>query len=86
MSFFSRLFGVNWQQLQAKVRYRILILTLLPILLTLVSLVFITIYWNISYTGKQLFMKVKADLTVASNTLISVQEKQENQLELVRAS
>ena len=86
MSFFPRIFGINWQQMQAKVRYRILILTLLPILLTLVSLVFITIYWNISYTGQQLFMKVKADLTVANNTLISVQESQEKQLELVMES
>ncbi|WP_076413219.1 ATP-binding protein [Shewanella sp. UCD-KL12] len=86
MSFFPRVFGVNWQQMQAKVRYRILILTLLPILLTLVSLVFITIYWNISYTGKQLFMKVKADLTVANNTLVSVQHSQEKQLELVMSS
>ncbi|ACJ31592.1 Sensor histidine kinase [Shewanella piezotolerans WP3] len=72
--------------MQAKVRYRILILTLLPILLTLVSLVFITIYWNISYTGKQLFMKVKADLTVANNTLDSVQTIQEKRLELVMQS
>ncbi|QYK01287.1 sensor histidine kinase [Shewanella psychrotolerans] len=86
MSFFPRILGVNWQQMRAKVRYRILILTLLPILLTLVSLVFITIYWNISYTGKQLFMKVKADLTVASNTLIAVQDKQESRLELVKTS
>ncbi|GIU42320.1 two-component sensor histidine kinase [Shewanella sairae] len=86
MSFFSNMFGVSWQQMQAKVRYRILILTLLPILLTLVSLVFITIYWNISYTGKQLFMKVKADLTVANSTLITVQDNQENQLELVMES
>ncbi|CAM3334652.1 HAMP domain-containing sensor histidine kinase [Shewanella pealeana] len=86
MSFFSNMFGVSWQQMQAKVRYRILILTLLPILLTLVSLVFITIYWNISYTGKQLFMKVKADLTVANSTLVTVQTNQENQLELVMES
>jgi two-component system NtrC family sensor kinase len=86
VSFFSNIFGVSWQQMQAKVRYRILILTLLPILLTLVSLVFITIYWNISYTGKQLFMKVKADLTVANNTLISVQTIQEKRLELVMKS
>ncbi|GIU49647.1 MULTISPECIES: sensor histidine kinase [Shewanella] len=80
MSAFSQFFGVSWQQMQAKVRYRILILTLLPILLTLISLVFITIYWNISYTGKQLFMKVKADLTVATNTLEQVQKQQEIQL------
>lgn len=86
MSVFSQLFGVSWQQMQAKVRYRILVLTLLPILLTLVSLVFITIYWNISYTGKQLFMKVKADLSVAQNSLQQVQLRQEKQLEKVMAS
>lgn len=86
MSFFTHFFGVSWQQMQAKVRYRILILTLLPILLTLVSLVFITIYWNISYTGKQLFMKVKADLSVAENTLQQVQVRQEKQLERVVTS
>ncbi|MFV0598010.1 cache domain-containing protein [Shewanella sp.] len=86
MSFFTHFFGVSWQQMQAKVRYRILILTLLPILLTLVSLVFITIYWNISYTGKQLFMKVKADLAVAENTLQQVQVRQEKQLERVMTS
>ncbi|MCL1090815.1 cache domain-containing protein [Shewanella profunda] len=86
MSFFTHFFGVSWQQMQAKVRYRILILTLLPILLTLVSLVFITIYWNISYTGKQLFMKVKADLAVAENTLQQVQFRQEKQLEKVMTS
>ncbi|WP_375087920.1 sensor histidine kinase [Shewanella youngdeokensis] len=72
--------------MRAKVRYRILILTLLPILLTLVSLVFITIYWNISYTGNQLFMKVRADLGVAKNTLESVQVIQEKRLELVMRS
>ncbi|QSX35571.1 cache domain-containing protein [Shewanella avicenniae] len=72
--------------MQAKVRYKILILTLLPILLTLVSLVFITIYWNISYTGKQLFMKVKADLTVAVNTLSSVQQNQERLLDRIKNS
>ena len=86
MTLFQRLFGVTWRQMQAKVRYKILILTLLPILLTLVSLVFITIYWNISYTGKQLFMKVKADLTVAVNTLTSVQQNQEKLLERLKNS
>ncbi|WP_417762441.1 ATP-binding protein [Shewanella sp.] len=86
MTLFHRLFGVTWRQMQAKVRYKILILTLLPILLTLVSLVFITIYWNISYTGKQLFMKVKADLTVAINTLSSVQQNQEKLLDRIKNS
>ncbi|MGX9463015.1 sensor histidine kinase [Shewanella sp. A14] len=72
--------------MQAKVRYRILFLTLLPILLTLVSLVFITIYWNVIYTGKQLFMKVKADLVVANSTLQQAQQNQQNQLDLISKS
>ncbi|BDM62792.1 two-component sensor histidine kinase [Shewanella sp. NFH-SH190041] len=83
MSLFEQIFGVSYQNVKAKVRYRILILTLLPILLTLVSLVFITIYWNISYTGNQLFMKVKADLAVANNTLQANQARQEEELENV---
>jgi two-component system NtrC family sensor kinase len=77
---FTRIFGMSWQQMQAKVRYRILFLTLLPILLTLVSLVFITIYWNVIYTGKQLFMKVNADLVVANSTLLQVQKRQQDRL------
>uniref|UniRef100_UPI004048BF56 hypothetical protein n=1 Tax=Shewanella sp. TaxID=50422 RepID=UPI004048BF56 len=69
--------------MQSKVRYRILFLTLLPIVLTLVSLVFITIYWNVIYTGKQLFMKVKADLVVANSTLAHVQKRPHHQLSMI---
>ena len=83
---FTRVFGISWLQMQSKVRYRILFLTLLPILLTLVSLVFITIYWNVIYTGKQLFMKVKADLVVAENTLAQVQRRQQHQLSTISGS
>ncbi|WP_350433476.1 cache domain-containing protein [Shewanella sp. H8] len=83
---FTRVFGISWQQMQAKVRYRILFLTLLPILLTLVSLVFITIYWNVIYTGNQLFMKVKADLVVANSTLLQVQKQQQYQLASISES
>lgn len=85
-SLFTRVFGISWLQMQSKVRYRILFLTLLPILLTLVSLVFITIYWNVIYTGKQLFMKVKADLVVAENTLSQVQQRQQHQLSTISGS
>lgn len=82
----TRVFGISWQQMQSKIRYRILFLTLLPIILTLVSLVFITIYWNVIYTGKQLFMKVKADLVVADNTLSQVQQRQQHQLSTISGS
>ncbi len=83
---FTRVFGISWLQMQAKVRYRILFLTSLPILLTLISLVFITIYWNVIYTGKQLFMKVKADLVVANSTLVQVQERQQDKLDSISES
>jgi two-component system NtrC family sensor kinase len=83
---FTRIFGISWLQMQSKVRYRILFLTLLPIVLTLVSLVFITIYWNVIYTGKQLFMKVKADLVVANSTLAHVQKRQQHQLSMISGS
>ena len=83
---FTRVFGISWQQMQSKVRYRILFLTLLPIVLTLISLVFITIYWNVIYTGKQLFMKVNADLVVAQSTLSQVQKRQQHQLSTISGS
>ncbi|MBY5993254.1 cache domain-containing protein [Ferrimonas balearica] len=62
------------------VRYRLLVLMLLPVLVTLASLVFITIYWNVAYTGKQLFMKVRADLAVAQGVLENQAEAQEQAL------
>ncbi|MBY6187384.1 cache domain-containing protein [Marinobacter hydrocarbonoclasticus] len=62
------------------VRYRLLVLMLLPVLVTLASLVFITIYWNVTYTGKQLFMKVRADLAVAQGVLANQAEAQERAL------
>ncbi|GLS82154.1 sensor histidine kinase [Paraferrimonas haliotis] len=76
----------TWTDIQSKVRYRLIVLTSLPIILTLVSLVFVTIYWNVSYTGKQLFMKVKADLSVANNTLDDVKLNQQKLLEHIRSS
>ncbi|GLP97545.1 sensor histidine kinase [Paraferrimonas sedimenticola] len=77
---------LSWAEIQSKVRYRLILLTSLPIILTLLSLVVITIYWNVSYTGKQLFMKVKADLAVASNTLNAQQQTQTQQLNALRNS
>ncbi len=67
----------DMQLMTSTVRYRLLVLLLLPVLLTLASLVFITIYWNVTYTGSQLFMKVRSDLSVAQGVLAaqSVQRK-----------
>ncbi len=69
----------RWQQvirgdlqlMTSTVRYRLLMLLMMPVLLTLSSLVFITIYWNVTYTGTQLFMQVRSDLSVAQGIMES---------------
>ncbi|WP_084643729.1 HAMP domain-containing sensor histidine kinase [Ferrimonas futtsuensis] len=59
---------------------------LLPVLLTLASLVFITIYWNVSYTGSQLFMKVRADLGVAQGVILEQLNDQEQVISQVQSA
>ncbi|GAA4891564.1 cache domain-containing protein [Ferrimonas pelagia] len=66
--------------LTSTVRYRLLVLMLLPVLVTLASLVFITIYWNVTYTSTQLFMKVRSDLAVAQGIVASHSDEQERSL------
>lgn len=70
--------------LTSTVRSRLLVLMLLPVLLTLASLVFVTIYWNVSYTGSQLFMKVRADLGVAQGFVLEQLDDQEQALSQVQ--
>ncbi|WP_416886810.1 cache domain-containing protein [Marinospirillum sp.] len=65
---------------QRSVRGKLLALTLLPILLTLLMLIGLTAYWTSTYTDRQLYMKVAADLAVARNTLHHLQERQLEQL------
>ncbi|GAA5186749.1 sensor histidine kinase [Ferrimonas gelatinilytica] len=65
----QRLFRNDIKVLTSTVRYRLLVLMLLPVLVTLASLVFITIYWNVTYTSTQLFMKVRSDLAVAQGVV-----------------
>ena len=63
------------------VRGKLLTLTLLPILLTLLALMLLTAYWTTTYTDRQLYMKVAADLAVARGTLDMMQERQLERLE-----
>ncbi|SHI03834.1 sensor histidine kinase [Ferrimonas marina] len=72
-----RQFRNDVRVLTSTVRYRLLVLMLLPVLVTLASLVFITIYWNVTYTGNQLFMKVRSDLAVAQGVLSNEAENQQ---------
>lgn len=71
---------------QRSVRGKLLALTLLPILLTLLMLIGLTAYWTSTYTDRQLYMKVAADLAVARNTLHHLQERQLEQLQRLSSS
>lgn len=72
----SRLFF--WRR---SVRGKLLALTLSPILLTLLLLIGLTTYWTSTYTDRQLYMKVAADLSVARGALDLLQRQQSQQLQ-----
>ncbi|MDR9468694.1 cache domain-containing protein [Marinospirillum sp.] len=61
---------------RGSVKGKLLALTLLPILLTLGVLALLTAYWTSTYTDRQLYMKVAADLSVAQGSLNIMQERQ----------
>ncbi len=85
-SYWRKRFEGDVRLLTSTVRYRLLVLMLLPVLLTLASLVFITIYWNVSYTGSQLFMKVRADLGVAQGVILEQLNDQEQVISQVQSA
>ncbi len=57
-------------------RYRILLLTSAPILITLLILIFITLYWAFSYTWKNTLHDVSTRLKIAQNSFIFIQNNQ----------
>lgn len=61
-------------------RQKLLILTMVPLLLTALSVVAMTAYWSSSYSDRQLYMRVSADLSVAQGTLEIMQAEQLNVL------
>lgn len=65
--------AVPWR---GSVKGKLLTLTLLPILLTLGVLALLTAYWTSTYTDRQLYMKVAADLSVAQGSLNIMKERQ----------
>ncbi|ARV72594.1 sensor histidine kinase [Vibrio campbellii] len=78
----------SWQQhkglskwtyrFKTMVRYRLLILTSVPIFLTLIALIGITIYWSIHYTWQNALLDVSERLGVANNSITLLQQKQAN--------
>ncbi len=69
----------KWRyRVKSMVRYRLMILTSAPILLTLCALIGITIYWSIHYTWQSALSDVSQRLGVAENSIELIQEKQAN--------
>ena len=58
------------------VRYRLLVLTSVPIIITLLALIALTMYWTLAYSWKSALAGVNADLAVASNSMEVLQREQ----------
>lgn len=68
------LFGRISNTIKGKVRYRLLVLVLFPILLIMPIALAIAISWGKDYTYEQLFIKVKTDLSVSHETFNRIQQ------------
>ena len=75
-------FWSKWRyRFKTMVRYRLMILTSAPIVLTLIALIGITIYWSIHYTWQSALVDVSERLGVAENSIELIQEKQANHVQ-----
>ncbi len=54
-----------WRAVTGSVRYKLLALTLLPILLVMPAVFGLAVHWSDTFSRQQLFMKVTADLAVS---------------------
>lgn len=64
------------QKVRSSFRNKLLLLTLFPLAFTALSLMLLAGYWTSSYSDRQLYMKVSADLSVAKGTLDFMQQQQ----------
>ena len=75
-----------WQAVQSNVRYKLLILVLVPLLLLAPTLLALSAHWSWNYTYKQLFFKVNTDLSVAHDIFQRIQTDQQQTLRSVAGS
>ncbi|NGN98021.1 two-component sensor histidine kinase [Grimontia sp. S25] len=77
----------KWRQrFRTMVRYRLLVLTSVPIIITLLALIALTMYWTLAYSWKSALAGVNADLAVASNSMEVLQREQRLQLNAIADS
>ncbi len=72
--------------IRGKVRYRLLVLVLFPILLIMPIALVTAISWGKDYTYKQLYIKVKTDLSVSHDTFNRIQQSYLSKLESLAES
>lgn len=71
---------------QGAVRYKLLVLVLLPILLVMPVALGLSVYWGANFTYDQLFIKVNTDLSVANNIFDRIRQDYLNRLERLAES
>lgn len=74
------------KRFRTMVRYRLLVLTSVPIVITLFALFALAMYWTVTYTWQNALMNVKSDLTVAHNSIELLQKEQRMQLTSLSSS
>lgn len=78
-----RLAQIPWL-LRTKVRWRLLLLTSVPIMLTLAGMIGLTLYWTLTYSWQNLLTTVRSDLGVAHHAVSVQQQRQAEHLEHLR--
>jgi len=68
------------RSIRDKIRYKLLLLVLFPILLIMPVALALAIYWGKDFTYQQLFLKVNTDLAVSHNVFKRIQQDYLNQL------
>jgi two-component system, NtrC family, sensor kinase len=72
---------LKWvRRFRTMVRYRLLVLTSVPIIITLLALIALTMYWTVTYTWQNALMNVRADLAVAHHSVELLQKEQRMRL------
>jgi len=74
------------KRFRTMVRYRLLVLTSVPIVITLFALFALTMYWTVTYTWQNALMNVKSDLAVAHNSIELLQKEQRMKLKSLSSS
>lgn len=68
------------RRFRTMVRYRLLMLTSVPIIITLLALIALTMYWTVMYTWQNALKNARADLAVAHHSMELLQKEQRMRL------